>query len=447
MKIVRCKNVQVMENNGKDFIYSNMEKKSWLKLNSVAKSIIDEVHDCDEMEAINKIVEKYKVNDKVALAFIDNLLNHGILERQMESKYIELIDPIENIKNIFESCTLNLTNKCNLSCKYCYISANDNLKNELSTSKMKSLIRRLAVNKIVQLVFLGGEPLFRQDFQELVIYARKMFPELGISTNATLITEENVGFIVKNIDKIQVSVDSGIKNDHDQLRGEGTFDRTINGIKLLKKHGHKNITITPTINKLNIDNIGSIVALAKELEVFLDPKFFVEVGRGKENAGELGINNDDMMGAYKKVWEECKKQNYEGYSVEKFFNKATSPKEFCSAGKRQICVDVNGDIFPCTALIDENMKLGNVFEKVNIQEIIENSIIKKQVLDIKVDDIAECKKCNLKYFCAGGCIATRNINSGKLCEGRCSYNKYKNVLGDFVWRNNDYSLNGLEKLI
>ncbi len=85
----------------------------------------------------------------------------------------------------------NMTNRCNLSCRHCYIEAEDRAyKGELTTDEAKIFIDDLAAMKVPVLLFSGGEPLIREDLFELGAYAVAKGIRPVISTNGTLITPE-----------------------------------------------------------------------------------------------------------------------------------------------------------------------------------------------------------------------------------------------------------------
>jgi radical SAM protein with 4Fe4S-binding SPASM domain len=82
----------------------------------------------------------------------------------------------------------------------------------------------------------------------------------------------------------------------------------------------------------------------------------------------------------------------------------------CHAGYSSLCVDSNGDLYPCPALNgDGQLKLGNVVD--GLRSVWMGSDAKMQ--DISVIDLEGCRACEFRYFCGGGCR----------CQAYCSSDK------------------------
>ena len=156
----------------------------------------------------------------------------------------------------------NMTNRCNLSCRHCYINAEDrDYAGELTTAEAKLFIDDLASMHVPVLLFSGGEPLVREDLFELGAYAGARGLRPVISTNGTLITPE----IAKRIREIGfqyvgVSID-GDETVHDQFRGrKGAYQETLTGIRNSIAAGNKT-GIRFTLNRLNVHTLPSVLDL------------------------------------------------------------------------------------------------------------------------------------------------------------------------------------------
>ena len=158
----------------------------------------------------------------------------------------------------------NLIRRCNLTCKHCYsISADVDFPGELNTGQVFSVIDDLKRFRVPVLILSGGEPLLRPDIFEISRYAKQLGFYVGLSSNGTLINENNIQQIADiGYDYVGVSLD-GIRATHDHFRQKaGAFDASLHGMELCKQHGIKvgaRFTLTQD-NSHELDPLLDIIA-------------------------------------------------------------------------------------------------------------------------------------------------------------------------------------------
>ena len=135
------------------------------------------------------------------------------------------------------SVDLDITNRCNLRCRYCYhFSGPGDVDKDLPKAEWLRFFEELNHCAVMNVILAGGEPFFREDLRELIegIVANGM--RFNILSNGTLITEDMAEFLFSTgrCDGVQVSIDGSKPKTHDACRGKGSFDRAIKGIKRLK---------------------------------------------------------------------------------------------------------------------------------------------------------------------------------------------------------------------
>ena len=95
-------------------------------------------------------------------------------------------------KHLLTTLIFQLTYRCNNRCQHCYVIQPDKKNeipcDELDTNTLKKLLQEACSLGCLYVTFTGGEPLLRDDFEELYIYARKLGLRILLQTNATLIT-------------------------------------------------------------------------------------------------------------------------------------------------------------------------------------------------------------------------------------------------------------------
>lgn len=182
----------------------------------------------------------------------------------------------------------NLIRRCNLQCKHCYaISADHDFPGELNTNQIFETMDDLKEFKVPVLILSGGEPLLRPDIFDISRRAKDMGFYVGLSTNGTLITEDNISQIVDaDYDYVGISLD-GLRDTHDMFRGEvGAFDASLNGVRLCRQNDIK-VGLRFTITQDNATELPSLLRLAEDEEV---NKFYLShlnyAGRGNKNRGD-----------------------------------------------------------------------------------------------------------------------------------------------------------------
>ena len=179
----------------------------------------------------------------------------------------------------------NLIRRCNLTCKHCYsISADKNFPGELSTDEVFTVMEDLKSFHVPVLILSGGEPLLRPDIFEISHRAKAMGFYVGLSSNGTLISDQNIDAI-KDVgyDYVGVSLD-GIEATHDKFRRkEGAFAESLHGIRLCRDAGIK-IGVRFTLTQDNAHDLPALLDLVDAEQI---SKFYLShlnyAGRGNKN--------------------------------------------------------------------------------------------------------------------------------------------------------------------
>jgi radical SAM protein with 4Fe4S-binding SPASM domain len=168
---------------------------------------------------------------------------------------------------------LAVTYRCNLRCRFCYAacgcqgpSAPAGRGTEMSARQcmgVLEVIRRDA--QVPSVSFTGGEPLLREDLEDLLAAAGRLKLRTNLITNATLLAGNRRAEALKSagLASAQVSLEGPNADVHDALTGvPGSFDRTLEGLESLRRagvHVHTNTTIS-TVNAPHLEGIVDLVA-------------------------------------------------------------------------------------------------------------------------------------------------------------------------------------------
>ncbi len=132
-----------------------------------------------------------------------------------------------------------------------------------SLEQEKKILKRVYDSGAVGIAFEGGEPLLRNDLVDILAFSRSLPLHTSLITNGTLL-ESRIDEIAPYINGVvYVSLD-GLEKTHDAIRGvDGSFKKAVRGISAAKEK--VSVTINTTIMAENVDEIESLVELAKEL--------------------------------------------------------------------------------------------------------------------------------------------------------------------------------------
>lgn len=294
-----------------------------------------------------------------------------------------------------------VTNRCNLRCKHCYVEASENGK-ELNTEDAKKVIDQLSEAGVFMLSFTGGEPLVRKDIFELISYANETGLYTNLATNATLIDEKTAKRLKGTVSYVQVSID-GPEDVHDSIRGTGNFKKMMKGVQNLKKYDIP-IGFTFVLMRENSKYLYETAEIAKdlggsELRVFR----LLNEGRGKDL-------NGITPGEYREIMEKVSSWDHgikitidEAFKFLTFRETKRKREIGCNAGKSICGIKPEGHVLPCPMLNFREFYCGKLPEE-NFETLWKNSAILNMIRNI--DEIkGKCGNCKFLQFCGGGCRA------------------------------------------
>lgn len=407
----------------------------------------------------------YKVNDKSREIIEDIMVNKN--EEEVIEKFNINIDTYNKFKNLLykeetvEEVTakrenelyklvLNITNKCNLACKYCYAnggnycSSEGIMKIETAKATLDTFLNKYRNIRIIQ--FFGGEPTFNLDVIEFVCnYFKDKFenkeidyiPIYGTVTNGTNVSDRFTKLINDNQIQVTVSFD-GPEKVNDKMRifktGKGSTSTILNNIKKLQSETNEPKGIEVTYNRAHVDENLSVKDVVKYIkdDVKVDNIHLVPVS-GDENSNFTLKNTDAFKESVKDIFEEKANNNKDyGYSlitrVVQALNLKKTNKYICEAGISNYSVSIAGDIYPCFMLTDiEKFKIGNVYDK-NVLSSFNYKNITSNLEAFSKFKGSKCEDCFNNKICTG-CIGSNYFKTGDIHETKeddCSM--YKSII-------------------
>ena len=167
---------------------------------------------------------------------------------------------------------VDFSSRCNYRCPMCHQSKLDMGRFQLQAHDIDAIVDTLPYVESVMIAGLG-EPLLYPGLARFMPYLKRYRCRTHLFTNGELI-DRRLG-LIKDIDRISVSLDGATADTFETLRKGGHFDRVVANIGLLRAAAPSTRLVTSTVvSKRNLREIAAIVALAESLsmqEVHLSP--------------------------------------------------------------------------------------------------------------------------------------------------------------------------------
>jgi MoaA/NifB/PqqE/SkfB family radical SAM enzyme len=142
---------------------------------------------------------------------------------------------------------------------------------ELPTSEARLIVKRLADGGVRSLSFTGGEPLLREDLEELVAAAADRGMSTSLSTNALRLTGSRVRALAEaGLGTFFLSLDGARPETHDLVRGRpGSHEQVLAAATAIVGLGaaRPRVMFNLTVNRLNVNQLVEAAELATRMGV------------------------------------------------------------------------------------------------------------------------------------------------------------------------------------
>ncbi len=434
-------------------LFVDPKSPNWISVNDTAAEILKHCNGKNTVAEIQEAVcRKYGVSDKkqVGQEISEFLSAAGVLEFVSDTAFERPEYPGRS-KTIapykLDELWLYYTMACNLRCKHCLVSAGKELKKELSNDEFKRVVDESIKLGVKRFYITGGEPFIKEGIFDLIKYITKTKRrELIILTNATLFDDKKIAALEKLVSPkliLQVSLEGPDAEIHDKLRGKGSFDKAVDGIKRLISIGITPV-ISTAVSKLNENDIQKTSRYLSKLGIQEHNLLWMHAkGRGANNVSNLFVSAENIAKTMKKVKKTYKEQeiifdNIESLKV-RVRTKRGRKNDLCNNCYEKICVNSDGHVYPCGSLNgDKHFDAGSVRKK-SLKDIWLNSKAMKKGRANSVQNKEECRECYLRYFCGGGCTShsyyASEVDTGKgsvtALDPYCA--TYKALFEDVIW--------------
>ncbi|GAB4001299.1 putative heme d1 biosynthesis radical SAM protein NirJ2 [Glycomyces albus] len=308
---------------------------------------------------------------------------------------------------------VQITESCNLHCAHCFVSSGDWGDNMPAEAIIGKVIPRLKAAGVERLTLTGGEPFAHPDIMTICRAVRAAGLPLGICTNATSTSDEQIAELVElGGVHINVSFDGFRPESHGKFRGsKASFATTVETTKRFAVAGLlQGLLSTP--NALAAPKeFADLCSFAVEVGakyVLMNP--LSAFGRGVVTKGRLAAD-DEKMRAIAAVTARFDSPGMQTVRIR--FPNADKPLGGCDAGKI-VYVFVDGQVAACPYLVfaarspisrhdESEFLVGNIFsEEVSMPAALDDYRFHDRY---QVGDNPTCGACPMSSSCGKGCPA------------------------------------------
>jgi len=318
---------------------------------------------------------------------------------------------------------------CNLSCDYCYYldikpSAGRSAAPMMDDAVLEAVITGLrdASNEPhVLFSWHGGEPTLAglEYFRKITAMQKRLIPTPrrvlnGMQTNGTLLNEEWARFLAKESFYVGLSMD-GPRRFHDAFRktrgGRSVFDRTLEGLRLLRKHGVRH-EILCVVSAVNGEHPLEVYRFFKDLRV--SHISFLPLVMPPDSPRTEGSVSAEVWGEFLcSVFDEWKEKDIGRIQIQLFEETLRSAfgQDHTLCLFRKTCgrvpvIEHDGGFYACDHYVDGAHYRGNILAD-SLATLLDSQGQKAFGL-AKWETLPRmCRSCAVLNMCHGGCMKNR----------------------------------------
>lgn len=328
-------------------------------------------------------------------------------------------------KRALISFDLEVTARCNLNCRHCYINLppgdREAKKKELSLEEIKEIADEAVSLGAIWCLITGGEPLLRKDFIDIYLYLKRKGLLVSVFTNATLIKEEHMNLFKKYPPRdIEVSVYGVTQETYEKVtRKPGSFAAFIRGLKLLIEGGIK-VRLKAMALRSNAEELPEIAQFCRKktkdyfrFDPFLHLRFDRNHIRNQEIISER-LSSEEIMALEQSDVERFQslEKNCEKLIVPEFSHRTCNHLFHCGAGNSSFTMSYDGLFRLCSSLWHPDCVYD--LRKSNLTDVWHNFVPKvRNMRSSRKEFLEKCMVCPLINLCIW-CPAHSYLETGEM---------------------------------
>jgi len=321
-----------------------------------------------------------------------------------------------DISDAIDSCQIDLTKNCNLTCSFCRQANEADLPDSMSFEQWSSVIGQLRGMNCKMVAFAGGEPLMHRDFLSIISLATDTIEDVYVLSNGTLITKKIAAQLAeRKIKGLQVSLDALNPALHDKIRGKtGTWEKATRGIRHAIDVGVP-VTIRTTVYGENVQEAIPLLEFAHEIGARIyGIRRVVPTGRG---ASVDLLKPDELRALFISLADRANELKMRLSLGDPFSRSLLNERAFiegkiggCSVGLNIMYIAQDGSVLLCPCL---PIYCGDVKQS-SVKSIWSDAKAYSVARSLRANLQGKCEKCKYKFQC-GGCRASAFYSTGNIC--------------------------------
>lgn len=315
---------------------------------------------------------------------------------------------------------IQITERCNLHCAHCFVSSGDWGEHMRIDDIVERVLPRLRRARVERLTLTGGEPFVHPAIMEISAAIAGMGLPLGICTNATQTSDEQIAQLQQLGDvHINVSFDGFRPESHGRFRGsQSSFATTVATTRKFADAGLLQGLLSTPNTLTRVEEFGALCEFAVEVGaeyVLMNP--LSSFGRGVKSQGRLAADNEKMRAVHA-VTERFRERGLDLVHIR--FPNDDKPLAGCDIGKL-IYVFADGALAVCPYIVfasrtpqsqynDAEFLLGNILENEVGQALDAYDFHRRYTVGANT----KCSGCGMNSQCGKGCPAAIVARGGRI---------------------------------
>lgn len=393
-----------------------------------------------ELIALLESIDGVRTPRGVALAAAQRLDGYGRADRvaALETSLLEIVRrglaglgrapaplPKMPVERRFSHLFLELTSRCNLRCKHCYMEGGLARPHEIELPVFLRLVDEFAGLGGQYLTLSGGEPLMFRDWDVIAEHGARNGLRLSLMTNGRYLDRARLDVIAQYDTTVGLGFDGARPETHDAIRGKGSFAQARAALDLLVSSGYaSNTTLCFTAMRPNVHDLPAMIDLALAAGV---PRLYVSLmeqrGRAAFFREKLSLDDEQKLALIDDLFDASLRLantlTIEVTHHTDVFRRlmVNEPRTGGTSEHMTVRVTSDGEIYLSAYMGAQEHCVGRAGCD-SLVEVLRSDLASAIVdaIDARVDRIPKCTSCLYRHVCRGGSAVLAHSRFGTFDE-------------------------------